>query len=309
MYKTSKKPPVKEDFIPFAATLKHLREKSGKTPYAIAKRFPWENQTPLDLIEDARRLPEPTTIVRLVECLGGTFADECLLLGLANYLPRTRIPELAQIERQLTPLADEIRTCPYPVYILDRGFTFWVANPAAMMFIPSSVQIDDLGKMLPMAFDLSFDSRLGLSSQIANIEALRLEQVTRFKGLNIYSQHTSFYRSLPDFMRQRLSPKDYATFAEVWQTASIDRPGSMSVDVLGYIRMEIPGVAPLEFNYHADRLFFLGDLFEIVRFSPLPEPTNQKLAEMFFGHLKDTEQECFKIWQVTDANSVLSRYA
>lgn len=308
MYKTSKKPPIKEDFIPFATTLKHLREKSGKTPYALAKSFPWENQTPLDLIEDGRRLPEPSTIIRLVECLEGSFADECLLLGLANYLPRTRVPNLTQIQRELTPLVEEIRTCPYPVYILDRGFTFWVANPAAMMFIPSLTQVHDLGRNMTTAFDLSFDSRLGIAARITNIEALRLEQVRRFKGLNIYSQHTSFYRSFPQYMSERLTTDDYLTFAQVWHATSIDQPGVSSIDALGYISLSVPGNGSLEFNYHADRLFFLGDLFEIVRFSPVPKPENQTLAETFFGHLKGTEQECFKIWQVTDASTILSRY-
>jgi len=306
--KTSKKPPVKEDFIPFAVTLKQLREKSGKSPYAVAKSFPWENQTPLDLIEDARRLPEPSTITRLVECLGGTFMDECLLLGLANYLPRPRIPTFEQIKKELTPLVEEIRTCPYPIYILDRGFTFWVANPAAMMFIPNLERVDDLGRRTATAFDLAFDSRLGIASTITNIDALRSEQVRRFKGLNIYAQHTAFYRNFPQFMRARLIPEDYSAFESIWNTARIDQPNGGAVQDLGYIRLEVPGIAPLEFNYHADRLFFLGDLFEVVRYTPIHNAGNLQLTNAIRGHLRETKLDCFKIWEVTDATSILGRY-
>ena len=309
VYKTSKKPPVKVDFIPFATTLKQLRQKSGKSPYAIAKSFPWENQTPLDLIEDARRLPAPTTITRLVECLGGTFADECLLLGLANYLPRPRVPTFDQIEKELMPLVEEMRTCPYPIYILDRGFTFWVANPAAMMFIPNLDRIDDLGRNTTTAFDLAFDSQLGFASRITNIESLRSEQVRRFKGLNIYAQHTAFYRSFPQFMRERLLPEDFSAFEAVWNTTTVDQPNGSGVQDLGYIRLDVPGIAPLEFNYHADRLFFLGDLFEVVRYSPVQQTENLQLAEAIFGHLRDTKSDCFKIWEVTDASSLLARYS
>ena len=308
VYKTSKKPPVKEDFKPFATTLKQLREKSGKSPYAIAKLFPWENQTPLDLIEDARRLPAPATITRLVECLGGTFADECLLLGLANYLPRPRVPTFDQIEKELAPLVEEIRTRPFPVYILDRGFTFWAANPAAMMFIPNLDQLDELGRNTTTAFDLAFDSRLGFSSRITNIESLRLEQVRRFKGLNIYSQHTAFYRNFPQFMRDRLLPEDSCAFDMVWNSTTVDLPDGAAAQDLGYIRLDVPGIAPLEFNYHADRLYFLGDLFEVVRYNPVQQAENLQLAEAIFGHLRETQSDCFKIWEVTDASKLLARY-
>ena len=209
MYKTSKKPPVKEDFIPFAITLKQLRQKSGKSPYAVAKSFPWENQTPLDLIEDARRLPAPTTITRLVECLGGTFADECLLLGLANYLPRPRVPTFDQIKRELTPIAEEMRTCPYPIYILDRGFTFWVANPAAMMFIPNLDRIDDLGRNTTTAFDLAFELAFGdrVSDHEYRVFARRAsETVQRSQYLR------SAYELLPELPSVYAHPTSFRRF-------------------------------------------------------------------------------------------------
>ena len=109
-------------------------------------------------------------------------------------------------------------------------------------------------------------------------------------------------------MRTRLLSEDFSAFEAVWNSTTIDQPNGTAVQDLGYIRLDVPGIAPLEFNYHADRLFFLGDLFEVVRYSPVQEAENLRLAEAIFGHLRETAADCFKIWEVMDARKILGRY-
>ena len=304
----SKVPNIKTDYQPFAAALRHLRASNHKTIREVGECMAWKGDSPYMWMEQGRRLPDQETLLKLVECLGGRFSDQCLLLELAGYLPPVQVPSLFMIKSQLSPLMDILRATPYPRYILDRGFTYWVANPAATMLVGSQQAVDDLGINATSAFDLAFDTRLGIASKIANVEGLRLEQVRRFKGLNIFCQHEAFYKAYPQFMQSRLTPEDYSLFQQVWETTSIEQRDSDPAQELGYICIEIPGMAKVEFNFFADRVFFLGDFFELVRFNPLPMPENLHMAEMLFGHFRNTEQDCFKIWDVMDADHLLARY-
>ncbi|MEZ4672460.1 MAG: helix-turn-helix transcriptional regulator [Anaerolineae bacterium] len=304
----SKVPSVKTDYLPFAEALRELRATRQKSIREVSLCMGWSGDSPYVLTEQGRRMPDQETLLKLVECLGGTFSDQCLLLGLAGYLPPVQVPSLTQIKSQLAPLMDILRANPYPSYILDRGFTYWVANPAATMLVGSQQAVDDMGLNATSAFDLAFDMRLGIASKIANVESLRLEQVRRFKGLNIFCQHEAFYKAYPQFMQPRLTPEDYALFEQVWNSTSIEQRDAAPAQELGYICIEVPGMAKVEFNFFADRVFFLGDFFELVRFNPLPMPDNLSMAEMLFGHFRETDQDCFKIWDVTDAERLLARY-
>lgn len=304
----SKVPNIKTDYQPFAEALRGLRAHNHKTIREVGVCMEWKGDSPYLWMEQGRRLPDQETLLKLVDCLGGTFSDQCLLLGLAGYLPPVQVPSLSQIKTQLAPLMGILRANPYPSYILDRGFTYWVANPAATMMVGSQQVVDEMGVKATSAFDLAYDTRLGIAARIANIDSLRLEQVRRFKGLNIFCQHEAFYKAYPQFMQPRLTPQDYALFERVWETTSVEQRDAAPAQELGYISLDIPGMAKVEFNFFADRVFFLGDFFELVRFNPLPIPENLQMAEMLFGHFRDTGQDCFKIWDVTDADLLLARY-
>jgi len=301
---------IKTANLPFAEALQSLRARSQKSTYAVARKgMGWNSESPYVLMEQGRRMPDQDTIVRLVKCLDGTFADQCLLLGLAGYLPPMQVPTLDQIQRELQPIIEAIQGYPYPVYLLDRSFTYWVANPAAKMLVNRMNDADSLGERFASAFDLSFDSRLGISKGIQNVEALRQEQIRRFKGLNVLHQHEVFYRDFRNFMQQRLLPEDFVIFDEVWRTTLIEQPYTAAVQQLGYIRFAVAEDMNVEFNFFADRVFFLGDFFELVRFNPVPTAENQQLALTLFGGFQDSKDDCFKVWEVADANKILSRYA
>ncbi len=301
---------IKTSNLPFAEALQALRNRAQKSTYAVARKcMGWNSESPYLLMEQGRRMPDQDTIVRLVKCLDGTFAEQCLLLGLAGYLPPLQVPTLDQIQRELQPIIEAIQGYPYPVYLLDRSFTYWVANPAAKMLVNRMNNVDALGERYASAFDLSFDSRLGISKGIQNIEALRQEQIRRFKGLNVLHQHEAFYLDFLDFMEERLLPEDFVTFDEVWRTTSIEQPYTAALQQLGYIRFAIAAEINVEFNFFADRVFFLGDFFELVRFNPVPTAENQQLALTIFGAFQDSKEECFKVWDVANAANILSRFA
>lgn len=300
---------VKTANLPFAEGLQALRNRAQKSTYAVARKcMGWNSESPYLLIEQGRRMPDQDTIIRLVKCLEGSYADQSLLLGLAGYLPPMQVPTLEDIQRELQPIIETIQGYPYPVYLLDRSFTYWVANPAAKMLVNRMNDADSLGERFASAFDLSFDSRLGISKGIQNIDALRQEQIRRFKGLNVLHQHEAFYRDFRSFMQERLLPEDFAVFDEVWQTTSIEQPFTAAMQQLGYIRFSVSAEINVEFNFFADRVFFLGDFFELVRFNPVPTVENQQLALTLFGGFQDTKEECFKVWDVSDATKILARF-
>jgi hypothetical protein len=300
---------VKTANLPFAEAIQMLRGRAEKSTYAVARKcMGWNSESPYLLIEQGRRMPDQDTIIRLVKCLEGTFADQCLLMGLAGYLPPMQVPTLAQIQKELQPIIETIQGYPYPVYLLDRSFTYWVANPAAKMLVNRMNNVDSLGEQHASAFDLSFDTRLGIANRIQNIEALRQEQVRRFKGLNVLHQHEGFYRFFLEHMQERLLPEDYEVFDAVWKSTSIEQRYTAAMQELGYIRFAVAEAVEIEFNFFADRVFFLGDFFELVRFNPVPTPANQQLAQSLFGIFQDTDESCFKIWEVADAEVILSRY-
>jgi hypothetical protein len=300
---------IKTANLPFAEALQALRSRAERSTYAVARKcMGWNSESPYLLMEQGRRMPDQDTIVRLVKCLDGTFAEQCLLLGLAGYLPPMQVPTLDQIQRELQPIIETIQSYPYPVYLLDRSFTYWVANPAAKMLVNRMNNVDSLGQRTASAFDLSFDSRLGISTGIKNIEALRQEQIRRFKGLNVLHQHEAFYRNFPEFMQQRLLPEDFVIFDAVWRQTSIEQPYTAALQQLGYICFGVAEDINVEFNFFADRVFFLGDFFELVRFNPVPTTENQQLAQTLFGMFQDTQETCFKVWDVADAANILSRY-
>ena len=301
---------IKTSNLPFAEAVRELRARAEKSTYAVARKcMGWNSESPYLLIEQGRRMPDQDTIVRLVKCLDGTFADQCLLLGLAGYLPSMQVPTLEQIQRELQPIIETIQDYPYPVYLLDRGFTYWVANPAASMLVNRMNNVNSLGERTASAFDLSFDSRLGISAGIKNIDALRQEQIRRFKGLNVLHQHEVFYRDFLKFMQERLLPEDYAIFEAVWRNTSIEQRYTAAMQELGYICFSVAEDVNIEFNFFADRVFFLGDFFELVRFNPVPTPANQQLAQVLFGGFQDSTESCFKVWEVANAANILSRYS
>ncbi|MEP6988228.1 MAG: helix-turn-helix transcriptional regulator, partial [Chloroflexota bacterium] len=249
---------VKTANLPFAEAIQTLRVRAEKSTYAVARKcMGWNSESPYLLIEQGRRMPDQDTIIRLVKCLDGTFADQCLLMGLAGYLPPMQVPTLAQIQKELQPIIETIQGYPYPVYLLDRSFTYWVANPAAKMLVNRMNNVDSLGEQHASAFDLSFDSRLGIANRIKNIEALRQEQVRRFKGLNVLHQHEGFYRFFLKHMQERLLAEDYQVFDTVWQSTSIEQRYTAAMQELGYIRFAVGEEVEIEFNFFADRVFFL----------------------------------------------------
>ncbi len=274
-------------------------------------------------IDNAKRIPEPANLDKLLTCMGLPYEDKALLFDLAGYRFSRPIPKLDSVRQELAPIIERHIKSPYPILVTDRRFAFWLMNPAATNLLglsethnPTNAVIKSLishyhrqsQPRFLTVFDVLFNSALPLVSQLINADTFRRHQVARFKSLNRGEQHRRFYMAYPECMEKWLQPADYAYFRKVWaETDATDaafegkgkihfQTGKAGTDV----RMET-----VTMPVHS-----LDGFFEITYLDPETDQIQNVLnAHDYFISRHNEEENCLALWDVVPGDDLLRQYA
>jgi transcriptional regulator with XRE-family HTH domain len=289
--------------------LRRLRMRRGISQFDLAVCMEWKGTNPIIQIEKDRRIPRPDTIERLGHCLGLSYLEIHYLNGLAGYVLPTRMPPRDLLIETLEQIADLITDFPYPAYVFDYQYRFWLFNPFVAVF---------LGEAMPLlqarsfdVFDMVFDSRLGLRPHIADLQNTEQEIVFTFKATNGFRQHEAFFQSLPERKMDTLIPEDYAAFKAVWQALDMNTIASLnSLQVVNFYARQERGDLQLALpegtvscHLRVEPVFHLGDLFRLGTFLPVDsadQPGNKARAEAIFGQYRSAAGQSIKVWEHID---------
>ena len=86
------------------------------------------NQAHISRIENNRKHPQYSTLLRLCEALDMPAAKRCYLLALAGYRVEPALPDKAAVDTVLSELAPVIDRYPYPALLMDVGERIWYVN-------------------------------------------------------------------------------------------------------------------------------------------------------------------------------------
>lgn len=284
--------------------LRRFRTRSGISQFDLAVCMAWKGTNPIIQIEKNRRIPRPDTIDRLGKCLGLSYLDIHYLNGLAGYHLPTRLPPPEFVTDTLDHIAAAIEDYAYPAYVIDYQFRIWLTNPATALFTLGDV--DALRELVarPLhAFDITFDSRLGMRQRISGLEQFEQEQIFRFKASNAFRQHEPFFLAYPDSMDD-LNADDYQSFRRVWQSIDMNmvtaiRPIEVQTFYSrlrqGDLTTRLPD-GDVAFYLRVDSILHLGDLLQIVTFVPVDEA----VAALVCPRYVPADAATFKVWALTD---------
>lgn len=284
--------------------LRRFRMRHGMSQFDLAVCMEWKGTNPLIQIEKNRRIPRPETIERLGKCIGLNYLEIHYLNGLAGYHLPTRLPPAAYIAEILDQIAEAIQNYPYPAYVVDYQFRFWLTNPATVLFtLGNSDRLRDLMARPLHVFDITFNSQLGMRRNIAHLEAFETGQVFRFKMSNAFRQHEDFFRTFPESMAH-LDAADYENFKRIWGAIEVNRlPVMQPLQVQEFYSRLKRGDINLKFAegesayyLRIEPILHLGDLFQLVTFVPVDEALAQRLNQSYVPPNAQT----FKLWQLAD---------
>jgi transcription regulator MmyB-like protein len=277
-------------------TIRAFREQAQPrkvSQFRLASMLNWEGTAPLIEIEKGRRHPRPETLNALGEALQLSQADIAYLHGLAGYRQITALPPLEQIIRVLEGLEPDIERRPYPVYVMDYRFRFWMFNSASAAFHGGS--LDRLTTMMKAGVDclrMVFDSRLA-GPRFSSRESLERESVFRFKDYNLYRRHEPFFQAYPDCMRDSLLPEDYERFLQRWNEIDARTPEVYPV----LPQLVEQASAALRFDVHIVEIPHLDRTLFAAYYEPKDDETgNRERCDAFFGQHSPKDRQCIRAW-------------
>lgn len=278
--------------------LRRFREQAQPrriSQFRLAALMQWEGTAPVVEIEKGRRRPRPETLNALGEALQLSPADIAYLHGLAGYRHPTVMPPLEQVKRVMRAIEPEIAHRPYPVYVMDYQFGFWMMNGAGAFQGGSGSQPGIASAGWPDAFSMVFDSRLSYRSGFSDADVIEREMVFRFKTFNLYRRHEPFYLAYPERMRGRLLEHDYAQFVRCWNEVDVQTLEVFPINP--QITVEL-GADVLTFELHMVELVHLDRLFFLVYYEPKADGAgNRERCEVYFTQLGGGEQACVHAWE------------
>lgn len=147
------------------ATLRSLRQRRNLSlNQVVYDLLDLNGASPLIEIEKGKRLPTLSTLRKIGKALRLSPAEMAELEGLAGYRSETRMPPRDQIETLLKQLEPELARYPYPAYVIDYLFRFWIVNAATAILVGGYENLNRIINFSPTVFDVLFDSRLGVNS-------------------------------------------------------------------------------------------------------------------------------------------------
>lgn len=221
--------------------------------------------------------------------------------GLAGKIPSTLTPTLSQIIQSFDTLISGLQNFPFPAYVLDsRYFRFWMINSPTMALIGGFDRVIELANC--SVFQLLFSPRFGISILLGeSLRRIQIEQVRRFKALNILRRHEEFYMEYPERLRDKdsLTDDEYAVFEETWNTVSPDSKSAANYTVAADLAFDL-GEHRIVFHLTAETVLDLGNLFSISWFN-LWNREYEGAARVLFNSAGS--QHCVKVWELPDVNT------
>lgn len=284
--------------------LRRFRTRRGISQFDMAVCMEWKGTNPLIQIEKNRRLPRPDTIERLGKCMGLNYLEIHYLNGLAGYHLPTRLPPAEYVTDTLNQIAEALKDYPYPAYVVDYQFRFWLTNPATVLFTKGDVgRMGELMARPLTVLDITFDSRLGMRAYIQGIDAFEQGQIFWFKMSNAFRQHETFFQALPESMNY-LADEDYANFQKRWMSVEVNRLSAIQPLPIqefysrlkgGDIHLEFPEGTGA-YYLRIEPILHLGDLLQLVTFVPVDEAIATRLNERYVPGDAST----FKVWELME---------
>lgn len=240
-------------------------------------------------------------IQALVQAFGLSYPDAMYMYGLAGKIPPTRTPSIYQIVQSFDELVPGIRDFPYPAYVLDsRYFRFWMVNSPTIRLIGGSDRVIKLANC--SVFQLLFSPRYGISNLLGeSLRRIQIEQVRRFKALNILRRHEEFYMEYPERLRDKdsLTDDEYTVFEETWNTVAPDSKSAANYSVAADLAFDL-GEHHIVFHLTAETVLDLGNLFSISWFN-LWNREYEEAAKALFS--SNGSQDCVKVWELPGVNT------
>ncbi|MBZ0290095.1 MAG: helix-turn-helix domain-containing protein [Anaerolineae bacterium] len=290
--------------------LRRYRTRRGISQFDMAVCMEWKGTNPLIQIEKNRRIPRPETIERLGKCLGLNYLEIHYLNGLAGYHLPTRLPPVDYVVHTLNQIAEAVRDYPYPAYVVDYQFRFWMANPATVLFtLGDAARLRQLMARPLHAFDITFDSRLGMRGHIQELETFEQGQIFRFKMSNAFRQHENFFRAFPESM-DYLDNADYQAFRKVWLTIDVNQANVIEpLQIQAFYSRLKQGDIALRFDegtaayyIRVESILHLGDLLQLVTFVPVEESFAIRLNQTYIP----ADSPTLKVWELLDIGQFYS---
>jgi hypothetical protein len=263
--------------------------------FRLASLMNWEGTAPVIEIEKGRRHPRPETLNALGEALQLSPADIAYLHGLAGYRATTVMPPIEQIKRVLQAIEPEIAQRPYPVYVMDYQFRFWMLNSATAG--PQAGSLDFLTNIIKQGIDgltMGFDSRLSDHEPLDTDEVVERDTIFRFKAYNLYRRHEPFYLAYPACMKGRLLPQDYARFVQRWNEVDVRM---QDVYRIAPQMVERVGSVTLTFDVHMVEIMHLDRLLFVAYYEPNVDGAgNRERCEALYAKYAEGNKGCIRAW-------------
>lgn len=293
--------------------IRHVREARGYTQQQISYLLNLGDPKTVGRWENGKQQPKPEYIQELARMLNISYAEEIYWLGLAGYIPPTRMPKKQQIIPVLEMFYQDIASHPYPAYFLDFRANFWALNPAAVaLFGGYSEAITSLQNFTNL-LDLMFDSRLGFGGRVANLKVIQRGQLSRFISQRLNQRHEHYWKQYPESFKERWLAKDYQYFEALWkgmslETVEADRFSEDAVKAMfGYLPLCAPDETRIEFKLVSQFVFYFSNQFNLVIFYPSTDEDKQK-ADAYFSQFWDVDQTRLKLWNLRNIDEILVHF-
>jgi transcriptional regulator with XRE-family HTH domain len=307
-----------EHNISFGQELNRFRREKSISQFDLAVRMDWSGTSPLIQIEKDRRIPKLETIEKLCRCLELDYIQRNYLLGLAGLLINTEIPQKKQVINTLEHVSRYMCNSPYPSFISDYKYRFWLFSPAVSVF--AGGDYNALRQLLSKGlnvFDIYFNSKIGFNTSIENIEDVQNDQIFRYKATNLFRQHEDFFIDYPECMNY-LQHVDYKAFERAWykidhnvltDVKSIQIPDFYNRIEKGDVYIQF-GEKPMYFHLSVMPILHLGDLFQLVTYVPVDSaslPENKAFVDSICMKYSSQKYPTLKLWDLMDVDKFFSK--
>jgi transcriptional regulator with XRE-family HTH domain len=293
--------------------IRHIREARGNTQQQISYLLNLGDPKTVGRWENGKQQPKPEYIQELARVLNISYAEEMYWLGLAGYIPPTRMPKKQQIIPVLEMFYQDIAAHPYPAYFLDFRANFWAVNPASVGLFKDYDQTVELLKGFTNLLDLMFDSRIGFSNRIVNPNALRRGQLSRFIAQRLNQRHEQYWKEYPECFKDRWPEADYKLFEALWhgmnlETVEAERFSEDAVKAMfGYLPFCAPDGTRIEFKLVSQFVLYFSNQFKLVVYYPSTDEDKHK-ADAHFSRFNQLDQTSLKLWNLRNIDDILKQF-
>lgn len=266
------------------------------------------DQATISRFETGKRLPSADFLSRLARITGVSYVEELHWLGLAGYLPWTRMPSARQTIEGLELYCRDIAKDYYPSIIIDYRFTMWAMNPAAYSTFGYTAASELLTECLTM-LHIVYSDKLGLIDRVLNQrEHTQRSQLVMFKAFNLNRRHEPFYERFPELMKNEIGvgTRGSREFQHHWNatevTDDIDTP-RISEGGIEIVSDPFHIQQSLLFRQRLERTFHLPQ-FAFLRW----EPHSKGAVEAFLHSDRIENRGVLKLWDLIDVNPLIERY-